>query len=175
MEYIMAKAKGTTQTTTDEAIDELRADFRAKRRALQEKHCEMKDGKPVFKDESVCTGWKFLSDEDEKAYKESFKELALITRRKFYELEAMQKASVDPPALTDEERAKGFEIGKCYRHAAGEEIHVLGITETDASGECMFAESNRETFYLKMIGMDAGARENWSEISLETWKQNFEE
>lgn len=170
----MAKAKAKTGKTTQEAIKDLWADFRAQRDALQEKHCQMKDGKPVPEDESICAGWKFKSEEDEVTYKESFKALEATTKAKWEELDAMQKAAVDPPVLDEEERGRGFEVGKCYRHAAGEEIHVLGITETDISGACMFAESNRDIHGLKMLGMDADARENWSEISVETWKRNFE-
>jgi hypothetical protein len=171
----MAKAKGKTWVTTQEAIEGLWADFREQRTVLQGKHCKMKDGKPVTQNESICAVWKFKSLEDEEAYKAAFKELEQATEEKWEELDAMQKVLVDPPALTDEERAKGFEVGKCYRHAAGEEIHVLGITETDTCGECMFAESNRDARSLKMLGMDAGARENWLEIPIETWKQSFEE
>lgn len=65
-----------------------------------------------------------------------------------------------------------FEIGKCYRHAAGEEFSIVGIVRTDMYGDCLVAESN-ENCDLKPVGSDESAAENWVEISRDEWLRNF--
>jgi hypothetical protein len=62
----MAKEKGKT---TQEAILDIWAHFRTQGEALQKKHCKMEDGKT------------FKSEEDEAAYKESFKALVRMMVR----------------------------------------------------------------------------------------------
>lgn len=65
-----------------------------------------------------------------------------------------------------------FEIGKCYRHNGGEEISIIGELETTLYGKCLISESNRG-WNLKPVGRDEDAAENWKEITVEEWMQNF--
>lgn len=67
-----------------------------------------------------------------------------------------------------------FELGKCYKHGAGEEMYICGIADTMLYGTGFVAETNRG-YDLKPIAMnDADACANWVEIKKEDFfKNNF--
>lgn len=56
-----------------------------------------------------------------------------------------------------------FEIGKTYRHTAGEKMKIVGEAETHTYGKCLVGESSR-TGELKPIGRGEAHAENWSEV-----------
>lgn len=69
---------------------------------------------------------------------------------------------------------KTFELGKCYRHGSGQEMHICGLSETFMYGTSFVAELS-DSSELKPIAMnDKDACANWIEITREEFfSKNF--
>ncbi len=66
-----------------------------------------------------------------------------------------------------------FEIGKCYRHTTGLQMHVIGEVETMARGKGLLAEQYGIGDELTQVGTLPENAVNWSEITIEEWENNF--
>lgn len=66
------------------------------------------------------------------------------------------------------EETMKFEVGKYYKHASGNIMHVIGGLQTTLYGGCLVAEEV-DSANLKPIGQDETSVENW----LETTKEDF--
>jgi len=65
-----------------------------------------------------------------------------------------------------------FEIGKCYRHTTGQEMHVIGELDTVMYGNTLVAETTKNTD-LTCVGRSHHNAVNWKEISHQEWMKNF--
>ena len=63
------------------------------------------------------------------------------------------------------ETPEKFELGKYYKHNAGEKLHICGVCESKIYGMCLMGENEYGEF--SPIGRHKGATDNWYEISEE--------
>lgn len=66
-----------------------------------------------------------------------------------------------------------FEIGKCYVHTTGMQMHIIGEVKTMMRGEGLLAETYGVDEELMQVGTLPENAVNWQEISLEEWMSNF--
>lgn len=65
-----------------------------------------------------------------------------------------------------------FEVGKVYRHASGDLIHIIGGLRTTLHGGCLVAECS-DSENLKPISQDEESLVGWSEATMEEWRSCF--
>ncbi len=63
-----------------------------------------------------------------------------------------------------------FELGKCYEHSSGRQMHICGIMDTIGYGTSFCAEEQREFSPVTMNDKDSTV--GWREISKETFFNN---
>jgi hypothetical protein len=66
----------------------------------------------------------------------------------------------------------GFQIGRYYKHASGELMHIVGVVKTTLYGECLVAESSWGCD-LKPVSMERWANEGWQEVDKSDWMACF--
>lgn len=63
-----------------------------------------------------------------------------------------------------------FEVGKYYKHASGEKIHIMCEAKSDIYvSPCFVAESNEGE--LSPVGTDEENAVYWTEITYEEWRK----
>ena len=66
-----------------------------------------------------------------------------------------------------------FEIGKCYEHATGLQMHIIGEVATMMRGKGLLAEQYGNGNELTQVGTFPENAVNWNEIAMEKWESNF--